>query len=362
MDTLPPGSGTPTSGTQTSRDQPDGTSLAQARQQAETLASQGDLQGAIAVATAALRDQQQADPALLAALVRWRRDGFAALHRQPGPAVWPPSLPDPFPGHTGIPTIAASDLTAEILGGAIQHHGCLRVNGLVSPAEAARLQQGIDRGIEARDDAHAGRTPTAPGWYVPLEMNDMDDKRHWVETGGAVWTADSPPMLYDVIDMFTRSGVIGHIAGYMGEQPLLSVAKSTLRRVPVTSKTDWHQDGSFLGREVRAVNVWLALSPCGRDAPGLDVVGSRLPYVVQTGTHGAYFDWSVGEGMVDLLAEGGAPIEVPEFAAGDALLFDHLMLHRTGVRPTMTRERWAIESWFFAPTDYPMEQIPLVVS
>ncbi len=336
-------------------------SVSDARRQAEILVSQGDLQGAIAVAAAALREQHLADPDLLAAMVRWRHDAYATLKHQPGPAAWPPAMPDPFPGATGIPSIAAADLTTEILGGAILHHGCLRVNGLVSAEEAARLQRGIDRGLAARDEAHAGRAPADPGWYVPLDMYDMADKRHWVENGGAIWTADCPPMLFDVIELFRKAGVIDRIAEYMGEPPLLSVAKSTLRRVPVTSKTDWHQDGAFLGRETRAVNVWLALSDCGRDAPGLDVVSRRLPYVVQTGTHGAYFDWSVGEGMVSLLEEGGAPVEVPEFAAGDALLFDHLMLHRTGVQPTMTRERWAIESWFFAATDYPMEQVPLLV-
>jgi ectoine hydroxylase-related dioxygenase (phytanoyl-CoA dioxygenase family) len=147
----------------------------------------------------------------------------------------------------------------------------------------------------------------------------------------------------------------------MGERPALSVAKSTLRRVQPTGGHDWHQDGAFLGRDVRSVNVWLALSDCGSTAPGMDVVGSRLPYILQTHSHGAYFDWSVGQGMVDILAEGGAPVLTPEFGPGDALLFDHMMLHRTSVKPGMTGTRWAIESWFFAPTCYPYDQIPLLV-
>ena len=50
----------------------------------------------------------------------------------------------------------------------------------------------------------------------------------------------------------------------------------------------------------------------------------------------------------------------PEFAPGDALLFDHLFLHRTAVDPEMTKERHAIETWFFAPSAYPDGQIPLV--
>ena len=41
------------------------------------------------------------------------------------------------------------------------------------------------------------------------------------------------------------------------------------------------------------------------------------------------------------------------FRAGDALLFDHLLLHRTAVGPGMTRERYAMETWLFAPSVVP---------
>jgi hypothetical protein len=51
--------------------------------------------------------------------------------------------------------------------------------------------------------------------------------------------------------------------------------------------------------------------------------------------------------VVEGLVGGPHGIVRPEFGAGDALLFDHLFLHRTGVGPGMTQQRWAIESWFF---------------
>ena len=50
----------------------------------------------------------------------------------------------------------------------------------------------------------------------------------------------------------------------------------------------------------------------------------------------------------------------PLFEPGDALLFDDLMLHRTAAAPGLTRARYAIESWFFAPSTYPADQIPIV--
>jgi hypothetical protein len=42
------------------------------------------------------------------------------------------------------------------------------------------------------------------------------------------------------------------------------------------------------------------------------------------------------------------------------LFFDERFLHRTAVSETMTQERYAIESWFFAPSHYPDDQLPVV--
>ncbi|NND66331.1 MAG: hypothetical protein HKN19_01975 [Halioglobus sp.] len=44
---------------------------------------------------------------------------------------------------------------------------------------------------------------------------------------------------------------------------------------------------------------------------------------------------------------------------GDAVLFDELALHRTGVSPSMTETRYAIEMWFFAPSMFPRDEVPL---
>ena len=99
-----------------------------------------------------------------------------------------------------------------------------------------------------------------------------------------------------------------------------------------------------MGEDIRTINVWLSLSPCGRDAPGLDLVPRRFDRVVGAGTGDAVFDWSVGHATIDRLT--GGRVTRPLFEPGDALLFDHLLLHRTGVHPGMTRSRYAIETWF----------------
>lgn len=113
---------------------------------------------------------------------------------------------------------------------------------------------------------------------------------------------------------------------------------------------------------VRSLNLWLALSPCGTNAPTMDIVPRRLDHLAETGTEGTYFDWAVAPDVAASEAAAGA-VEIirPSFEAGDAMIFDHLFLHRTAASVDMPDPRYAMETWFFAPSNYPEGQIPLVL-
>src|SRR5690606_40264238 len=158
----------------------------------------------------------------------------------------------------------------------------------------------------------------------------------------------SPLLMFEVVELFHEVGLDHVLTEYLGERPAMSVKKGTLRRVPVDSGSDWHQDGAFLGEGIRTMNVWLTLTHCGDTAPGLDIVARRLPDIVETGTEGAVFDWSVGQPVVDRVAQGA--IVRPIFEPGDAVLFDERNLHRTAVSEGMVDPRYAIETWFLAPS------------
>ena len=67
---------------------------------------------------------------------------------------------------------------------------------------------------------------------------------------------------------------------------------------------------------------------------------------------GNVFDWSVADSQVDTY-RGKVPVVSPKFKAGDMLIFDHWLLHRTDRNLDMTDFRYAIESWFFAPSEFP---------
>lgn len=333
--------------------------LSRVLKRAERLAARGDFRRAIDLATAANHTLRA--PELERRIMVWRANGFPTMDRTRGPSSWPPSFADPFPGLRGVPEIDLSDLSVEVLGGAFQHHGSLLVRGLTTPQQAEYLRVGIDQALNASELVKNGGSPDEIGsWYAEMPLDTSTGAmRGWL---GSVWIADSPRMMYEVLELYKKRGVTRIVSEYLKEPLTLSIGKSTLRRVePVGPPHDWHQDGAFLGKEVRTVNVWLALSDCGIDAPGIDIVGNRLPGVVQTGSHGAQLHWSVGAGLVDELAQAGTPIVCPVFKPGDALLFDQLMLHRTAVRPEMDKVRYAIESWFFTPSTFPMEQGPLMV-
>jgi len=255
------------------------------------------------------------------------------------------------------------ELTPENLAAGILHHGALLVRGLVGPERARQLEEGIEEALAAcATAAEQGLEQNGPyfGRFEPVEPYNVGAARSWIWQAGGLWGVDSPRMLAELIDVMEESGVADVLTGYLGERPALSVKKCTLRRVPVETGTDWHQDGAFLGDEIRTVNVWLTLTHCGDEAPGLDLVPQRMHEILETGTNGAIFDWSVGSGTVERVLGPAGVVVRPVFEAGDALLFDQRFLHRTAADPAMIRPRYAIESWFFAPSHYPYDQVPVL--
>ena len=332
------------------------------RASALAMAAEGRFVEAIALATR--HNRISPDEALERLLVVWRMSALASQPKSTPDPDWPPAFEDPFPGISGLPEIAAAELTTEKLAGAILHHGALLVRGLIPADDAGKFAAGIDQAMADFSTWTADHASAPTRWFTPapdMGSGSIEKNREWVLGGGGVWAIDSPRMMFELAELLARTGVIDLVSGYLSERPALSARKTTLRRIPASqNSTDWHQDGAFLGKDVRSVNFWLALSPCGRDASGLDVLPKRLPYIVETGTQGAKFDWSVGPGVVETLAQD-APVASPEFAAGDALFFDHFFLHRTSLPPNRSKDRFAIEAWMFAPSCYPGKHEPLLL-
>ena len=241
--------------------------------------------------------------------------------RRRAPRRGRPPHPTSFPGSTGIPEIAAADLTADRLRSGILRHGALIVRGLVPPARVAHLIDDIDRTFVARDAFFDGApvAETAP-WYVPFEPESgtaaIGPIRKWVRDGGGVLTVESPRSMFDVLDTFEAVGLTEPLTGYLGERPVLAAKKWTLRRVPLDTTADWHQDGAFLGAgRARRQRVGHALALRRHRTRARHRRADASHELAPRGTEGAWFDWSVGDAVARALA-GDAQILRPIFEAG----------------------------------------------
>jgi hypothetical protein len=303
-----------------------------------------------------------ADPALAIRLVDLRQR--AARSFQPGPArsPWPPGYGDPFPQVSGrLPETDVADLTPDVLGGAVAHHGALIVRGVFDEGQVSRTVEAIDRARTWRDRGAADALGS--GWYRAFPNGDRRDGvlRQRVAAFGGAWLADSPVTTAQVLDDLASVGVIDAVVGHLGERPFFSLQKSTLRRMPAKDRIiAWHQDGSFLDAGVRTMNVWLALSRCGGDypSPALEVIPRRIPDILPV--KGRPTPYAISFDLVDEIASGTPAIR-PEFGPGDALMFDERFLHRTYVNRSMTEDRYALECWFFAPSHHSTGYLPFLV-
>lgn len=298
------------------------------------------------------------DPTTEVRLAALRHQAFEHLPAASAFSSWPV----PASGHAAGPDVPTDDLTADAVREAIAAHGYARVPGLLSAEVARTFVEGIDHVLDIREANQDTPYRTHGSWYSALSLSPERAQtlgRPWIANAGGILACDAPKMLEAIFTTYEDLGLRRVVTDYLGERPVLSANKCTLRRVDRHAGTDWHQDGAFLGTGVRALNVWIALTDCGVDAPGLDLVPRRFEVLQETGTGGAIFDWAVGPDVVDRVSVD-TPVIRPEFQVGDALLFDDLFLHRTAVAPTMAVPRYAIESWFFGATSYPPGQVPLV--
>jgi Phytanoyl-CoA dioxygenase (PhyH) len=276
-----------------------------------------------------------------------------------------PGFPDPdygaLPNGSPLVEIEPRDLTASLVRAAILRSGCVLVRGLIDRDRAREMARQIDRSFRerARHDADKSFNDR---YYVPFEHDPRRGVRllrEWIKEGGGVLAVDSPMLSFEMGEALRGTGLPELVQGYLREPPLVAGDKTTLRKAEPKVSGAWHQDGKFMG-EVKALNLWLALSHCGDDAPGLDLVPRRLEEHVATQTDEAMMPNQVSQRAAEEAA-AGRPILRPVFEPGDALLFDELFLHKTASEPIMRKPRYAIENWFFGVSGFPSNYVPLAL-
>ena len=144
------------------------------------------------------------DPRIEEELVRLRHDAFATLARR-APESWPPVTAAPVQNGE-LTELPAHDLTPTSLRAGLPTQGCVLVRELIPPARAEELAAGIDRALAAFDAGIDG-TPTAETspWYTPFTPGSgeyrVGGRRNWVRASGGIWTADSPRMLFELLEL-----------------------------------------------------------------------------------------------------------------------------------------------------------------
>ena len=286
--------------------------------------------------------------------------GIRAMQEAEGGADFADPAVASLPDADGLPEFARDALTPGLLRAGILRDGCVLVRGLIDRQAALDFAAQIDRAYAERNKMAEGQSP-APGYYEEFEAREPFDihvgARSWVQAGGGLLAPDSPLLATEMLDLFASADLQRLVGDYLGEYPLLSLQKTTLRKATPDVPGAWHQDGKFMG-EVRALNLWLSLSRCGDEAPGLDLVPRRLDELVATETDDAVLAYQVSTAQAQQAA-GDKPILRPVFEPGDALFFDEMFLHQTASDPSMPNPRYAVESWFFGASAFPTEYGPI---
>lgn len=279
-------------------------------------------------------------------------------------AAWPTPDTSGLPPAGTVPETTITEVTPERLRGAIETHGCLLIRGVVPPAEAEELASDIERAYGVRESVMEGETsPDEQALYrefTPDTPYFSTVDRSWIGGGGGLLAADSPALHAKMLAAFGDSGLSDLVSGYLGEPATVSDQKCTLRKTPPTAGRGWHQDGSFMG-EVKAINVWMALTHCGDTAPGMDIIPSRTEKILPSGTEGTSIAIQIHEDVAQAEAGEGGGVVRPIFEPGDVLLFDEMLVHTTAAEPEMPNTRYAIESWFFGASAFPEDYVPIAV-
>lgn len=267
-----------------------------------------------------------------------------------------------------VPEVTAANFNVETLNDALQERGALIVRDLFPAEEVSCMTTAIDQVLDACDSPRKVRATLSNHYFNPPEniVSILPEKgmelgalRLFSAAAGSAICVESPSIAEMLLEFYEHHGLKKIVTQYLGEAPVLSLKKWVLRRSTLPmEEAGWHQDGAFMGTDINTLNMWIPLTQCGgtTGAPGMDLIPQRLHNIQSA--EGASFDWAVSDEQAKQTSTTASPI-APVFNPGDAFFFDHFYLHRTQYRPDFSKQRYAVETWFFGETTFPKNQIPI---
>lgn len=179
-----------------------------------------------------------------------------------------------------------------------------------------------------------------------------------------------PPLSLSRLVLFTKLKAVLH--AILGPAVSLLQYSTFRRQAPVGGNppVPFHQDAMFLGQQ-KGLNLWMPLTPCGENHPGLEVVAQPVQVLWESDfvQQGGIPNLEMG---YEALAIAPQRLEAvfmhddfwhPIMQPGDVLVFNNLTLHRTYLRPGMQQPRISFElrcinTQWMKGDDSPMEHIP----
>ena len=172
----------------------------------------------------------------------------------------------------------------------------------------------------------------------------------------SVRLAALPELFDEVREALQRhSALMARLTAALGPSRTLLIDQCWVRHQPAPSQRasgqtphSWHQDGALAfdfassppgpAAPLPMLTCWLPLTDCGTDAPSLAWVDAPLDHLLMP------------DGLLDAAVHARCAAAQPPLQlchavlpAGDALLFDGGLLHRTHATAAMTRARTSVE-------------------
>ena len=262
---------------------------------------------------------------------------------------------------TTVPDFQFGDLEPEQFRELLLHRGAVMLRKATDPALLDLIKQKIDGLFAQYESAPEMRSGTYP---ATISSNDLGDfwyqlrRSHIFEQTFKQLSGSS---YYDII---RGTGLWDFAAHAFPEYQLAESIDCNCRRVttgdlPVMfdAPVDFHVDAQYHSIYNLSVNFWTPLAPCGRDAPGLQVV---LLGIEETKDY-LEFDFAGYDAKPNDIAnmrhfrcykeqleqlkqnDLAKCLWAPEFEKGDILAFTNFTMHATYCTPEMTNPRTSVE-------------------
>ena len=237
------------------------------------------------------------------------------------PAIGPKQFSTNGGGGEDLPSIDASRLSGTTIAAGVRTRGAIVVRGLLDESTVASLR------------------PLADPEAVQVNVFELTPRaEHMVNALAAI---------------FHSTGLLHVTEQYLGDEPVVLAHRTVVRREENTRGIAWHQDAPFFGgRRWDSLNFWIALSRCGDRCPSLSIVPDRFEEVIDETNTSLRPTEKILATARDRVQRG--QVVQPVLDPGDALLFDELTLHRTGMQKWDVPSREVVRAWFFAASRFPV--------